>query len=47
MPSLSERAQSQNLWTCDSNVNLSTLPMGEVGQIYYALKKSSPFVNSC
>ena len=24
----------------------STLPTGEVGQKYYALKKSSPFVNS-
>ena len=25
---------------------ISTLPTGEVGQKYYALKKSSPFVNS-
>ena len=28
------------------NLIFSTLPTGEVGQKYYALKKSSPFVNS-
>ena len=28
------------------NLKYSTLPTGEVGQKYYALKKSSPFVNS-
>ena len=29
-----------------TNIKHSTLPTGEVGQKYYALKKSSPFVNS-
>ena len=29
------------------NFQVSTLPACEVGQKYYALKKSSPFVNSC
>ena len=28
------------------HLKYSTLPTGEVGQKYYALKKSSPFVNS-
>ena len=28
------------------HLKVSTLPTGEVGQKYYALKKSSPFVNS-